>query len=1118
MKYESINRVHRNKMNDICKNSERMDWESPDFINYLMGKLPKVRRRQSDEVALEEIKLLEKQLSTYDVFLSDKESFINNVKNIVERIQAKIPYWYGLDLYELERIIKIQEFCLISGEGGIGKSYFIKCFEEMLENDGIPHLCIYGKFEKDADCIDVKEIINECSERFVFIVDAVNEMSEKGQNRVLNILKKLLNYPKIRIVITYRTGTMDADILKQYKNISKEEYVFSGVSFESALESLLKSSVPDVYMYENILYSNKPLLLNMLKSILPRITSNDTKRNGIASVTLIIEQYIINAVKDSFESIPCCGKDIWKDTKAIVRWMYENNTRLIPEPIFLSTVKTKEYYLSVMVQLGFITYYETNFDIFYQFTDESLMDYLIARSVFDDISKKSISEQSAIIKSKIECLPSIREAVVIALFDSCKSDYGKISTILEQSELDFDYEVIPKIHFTTDCAQSFINHFNIKDLDKAFVAIGGYSDKPLNCENFFFEYFILNKRNKELSKILCDRNSINRIKGRLKNAIYFITINDRPDRRDNEFFYFSLLCCASPNKDVRTMAMKLLYEIVKSDAYRMIVIEEYSRITEIYIKESIICALSQSSKDNKSIVEFFEKIVQEDDHLTAKSIKRIANYLGEEYGYIKWNRKNLFNYNPVAEISESLNNLLIQIDIMDKNCLPFRYRGKPKDKFFSKFLQNDKDDISKVNEYLESKYCCVRDGNCNGRYGFENVLKTEINRITKIVNLDNNSFFESYGIVLNEVFDSYKMSLEEANLYQRNSDYYIILKCVDIAIGLFYGSLMCNYYSNQFETYNGFQNCIGYTVYDPLEFDEEVSLPSPVPRFQNDIERFGEYLIDRIKSPADKSLLWAKDIELIRQNLLHLLEPISYQKGEWILLAARISVKDKNDKGFDTTQDNYNIWCCTSKNETIYDDGNARYLTIELTEYGESLFDYPLVEEKPWLCKRMKNIGNQSDAFDDTSLVLPPANIIKYFNLKYNIADSSWETPDNNKVLICNNNKTSYYTDPISSTVLIKKEFFDDFVNHNYLKYFAFSERFVPGNGFVDESSLHFEIINGEINKEIPNYGDNTPGEHDINPLCEECTHELNMGLTEAYEDISIIFNYGDHDIKDFSE
>ena len=48
---------------------------------------------------------------------------------------------------------------MISGEGGIGKSYFIKCFEEQLEQKNIEHLCIYGKFEKDTNNIDVEEII-----------------------------------------------------------------------------------------------------------------------------------------------------------------------------------------------------------------------------------------------------------------------------------------------------------------------------------------------------------------------------------------------------------------------------------------------------------------------------------------------------------------------------------------------------------------------------------------------------------------------------------------------------------------------------------------------------------------------------------------------------------------------------------------------------------------------------------------------------------------------------------------------------------------------------------------------------------------------------------------------
>lgn len=53
---------------------------------------------------------------------------------------------------------------------------------------------------------------------------------------------------------------MDNVILKKYKEISEYEYKFPGVSFESALSEILKLSVPDVYMYEDILYSNNALL------------------------------------------------------------------------------------------------------------------------------------------------------------------------------------------------------------------------------------------------------------------------------------------------------------------------------------------------------------------------------------------------------------------------------------------------------------------------------------------------------------------------------------------------------------------------------------------------------------------------------------------------------------------------------------------------------------------------------------------------------------------------------------------------------------------------------------------------------------------------------------------
>lgn len=70
-------------------------------------------------------------------------------------------------------------------------------------------------------------------------------------------------------------------------------------------------------------------------------------------------------------------------------------------------------------------------------------------------------------------------------------------------------------------------------------------------------------------------------------------------------------------------------------------------------------------------------------------------------------------------------------------------------------------------------------------------------------------------------------------------------------------------------------------------------------------------------------------------------------------------------------------------------------------------------------------------------------------------------------VFIVDNNKNSYYRDPIGGTVFIRKNYFDKFLEGHTVKYFAFTERFIPETGYAEETSLHFEIVNGQIVKEI---------------------------------------------------
>ena len=307
MEYKQLNLRNRKKMNGICKAEIEMQWEDSELLDILLGVLPKVRRTRDDEKVGKQINDLEKVLKSYDIYATNKEKFIESLSNIVTDIIKECPHWYGLDTFEIQRRIDMQKFCLISGEGGIGKSYFVKCLEEELERKSIEHLCIYGKFEKSIDEIDELEITELAKEKtFVFVVDAVNEMAVQSQRDLIHILKRLKEVKGMRIVVTYRTGTMSQDTICELEEIAQYLYKFPGVSYESALMQLSQIPIADVYRYEDILYSNNPMLLNMLCTVLKNEKVEEQSVNSVSTITYILEQYIKTGLKDV---------NLWRNTK-----------------------------------------------------------------------------------------------------------------------------------------------------------------------------------------------------------------------------------------------------------------------------------------------------------------------------------------------------------------------------------------------------------------------------------------------------------------------------------------------------------------------------------------------------------------------------------------------------------------------------------------------------------------------------------------------------------------------------------------------------------------------------------------------------------------------------------
>lgn len=262
MKYQELNAAQRRHMKSQCSSDMHFDWEERDVIDMFLGALPQLRHSRENDQSKSLIWELEKIYRTYNAFTTDTGAFMSVLCEKTADIRKVQPDWYGVDLYSVEQHMKMHRFCLISGEGGIGKSYFVMELEESLAKRNVPHLCIYGKALKDIDKIDFDEIATE--QQFVFIVDALNEMSLHGQQALLEQLKQLKSNRGCRIIVTYRTYRLSQEILEQYRAVAEFEYEFPGISFESALDCLIRQEIPNVHMYEDILYSNNPLYLTIL--------------------------------------------------------------------------------------------------------------------------------------------------------------------------------------------------------------------------------------------------------------------------------------------------------------------------------------------------------------------------------------------------------------------------------------------------------------------------------------------------------------------------------------------------------------------------------------------------------------------------------------------------------------------------------------------------------------------------------------------------------------------------------------------------------------------------------------------------------------------------------------
>lgn len=1090
-KFEELNNKHKEKMtNSIHNIKEHFEWEDDNLLAYFAGELPEIRPTAQDTDSLNtKLFELKKIYSSYNYFSTNQKTFLQNVENKLKEIHSINPHWYGLSFDTVKYYTNLHHACILTGEGGVGKSYFIFQLEKEICNKDIPHLCVYGKYQEIAFDIDFEEIISFAhNQEFIFIVDAFNELTDDNKNYILDGIKQLLTKTNIRIIITYRTYALANVYRQELETLISVRMSFSGISFESALNIISKYPIKELYKYSDILFSNNALLISKLIKILTTLPED---RNSINSVTYILEHDFKKTV----------GLDYWEKTKKLTSWMYDNNSKEISLSDVSKLIPDARDYIEKLISANFIFTYTRKQEIYIVYQIESLHDFLIARFFFEDCKNKTDNEIINLLSTKMNAFPSAQEAFILCLFDKLGNDYERIYHILDKSTLlnELTPEVLRKVKFNPTDIQAFHSVFEPKNPIGQFLWFAGFTDKPFNCLNFQNQLLLASSENQlsALSKCLTIRYDSFHLARRLKNLLYFVNYSNVDDTALEEYFYAALWCCSAPNENIRIIARKLLFDIVRTrEKYIDILILIFPKIYDFYIQDAVIETLFYH-KNNKIIERFFHGLKLDYNFLSAVNNARISDYLNEQYDYINWKKKNLF-FLATRKVSNEFESLLFRIDTFAKDLLHFRYWNRNTlDQMYPNFLNTDKQLLLYVNNELKKNFSCVKQGECNCEKLFEDTI-VKLYEIP-IKSFPANSFLKSFEKVFNEVFSKYYYHFDGKDDEQtyRNFNNSLLRKLTVISQDIYYGSLMCNYFTDDFSSFNDPEDFIGYKVYYPLKYEPSQNITAPIPTYNEQIEKLQDKALNNIDYSMNKDEVWVKDAKLTRKNVLSLITtPIGHGKNEWIILSAQLFLKD-SQKDTNSWQDNYDISCCTSGRITIKGDEDDRYLTIEHRDYYGLLEEYCCNASEPELCMMVRQVSAYNELLDETNLLLPPAKLIKDLNLKPDYKNLAWVNDEGDVIIQCNNNKSDYYTDFITKSIFIRKDVFDEYVKTHTLKYFVFTERLIPGHGFEDDTCFDLEINDGKITKEFLHYQTSH-----VRKTVESRCHCCPIGLDKEYEKI----------------
>ena len=65
MHFKDLNMIQKGRMKQICDNKYTMEWVNPEFMDFLMGELPRIRKSKDDKYIANELEKLERVLCIF---------------------------------------------------------------------------------------------------------------------------------------------------------------------------------------------------------------------------------------------------------------------------------------------------------------------------------------------------------------------------------------------------------------------------------------------------------------------------------------------------------------------------------------------------------------------------------------------------------------------------------------------------------------------------------------------------------------------------------------------------------------------------------------------------------------------------------------------------------------------------------------------------------------------------------------------------------------------------------------------------------------------------------------------------------------------------------------------